>query len=84
MCQAAPFAGIDIAHQLDFFSITMGDVNLDGTFDSQDLIRMFAAAEYEDEIPLNSRWSTGDFNCDGDFDSSDLIRVFEAATYTNE
>jgi hypothetical protein len=60
---------------------TFGDANLDGVFNSSDLVQVFQTAQYEDVIPGNSRWSTGDWNCDGEFNSSDLIVAFQAAGY---
>ena len=74
----------DMQDVLDAANVIAGDVNLDGVFDSTDLIRIFEAAVYEDDVSGNSKWSTGDFNCDGEFDSSDLVVAFEAATYTRE
>ena len=53
-----------------------GDANLDGEFNSGDLVSLFSAGEFEDAIALNSIWTTGDFNGDGDFDSSDLVAAF--------
>ena len=58
-----------------------GDSNLDGEFNSSDLVQVFAAAEYEDEQPLNSTWATGDWNGDGDFDSADLTFVLQYGEY---
>ena len=54
----------------------MGDTNIDGEFNSGDLVALFTAGEYEDGIPMNSNWSTGDFDGDGDFGSGDLIAAF--------
>lgn len=65
----------------DLRSTWFGDSNLDGEFGSGDLVTVFNAAEYEDEIPMNSTWSTGDWNGDGDFDTSDLVVAFTAAGY---
>ena len=45
-----------------------GDANLDGEFNSSDLVSVFRAGEYEDDIQDNSNWAEGDWNCDGDFD----------------
>ncbi|MFC1757565.1 lamin tail domain-containing protein [Planctomycetota bacterium] len=59
-----------------------GDSNLDGKFDSQDLVVIFQAGQYEDGVAGNSNWSTGDWNCDGEFGSTDLVVAFQAATYT--
>jgi uncharacterized protein YjbI with pentapeptide repeats len=51
----------------------LGDANLDGAFQSDDLVSVLAAGEYEDDVPGNSGWATGDWNVDGDFTSSDLV-----------
>ncbi len=58
-----------------------GDANLDGEFNSGDLVGLFAAGEYEDAIPMNSTWSTGDFDADGDFGSGDLVAAFADGGY---
>jgi hypothetical protein len=50
-----------------------GDANLDGEFESGDLVDVLAAGEYEDEIEDNSGWAEGDWNGDADFDSSDHV-----------
>ncbi|MCA9217463.1 MAG: hypothetical protein KDB27_30555 [Planctomycetales bacterium] len=60
---------------------SFGDANLDGKFNSTDLIRIFQAGEYEDGIPGNSTWVEGDWNCDGDFNTTDLIVAFVDAGY---
>ncbi len=59
----------------------IGDVNLDGRFDSTDLIIMFIAGQFEDQRVGNSRWSTGDLDGDAEFDSSDLIFAFQFGGY---
>jgi hypothetical protein len=51
----------------------LGDANLDSVFDSSDVVAVFAAGQYEDDMDDNSGWATGDWNADGDFTSSDLI-----------
>lgn len=61
----------------DLKKTTFGDTNLDGTFDSGDLVEVFAAGEYEDTYTGNSHWETGDWNLDGDFDSGDLLLAFQ-------
>ena len=58
-----------------------GDSNLDGIFNSADLIFVFQTGQYEDTIPLNAQWATGDWNGDGDFSSADFIVAFQAGTY---
>ena len=54
-----------------------GDANLDGEFNTRDLVEVFQAGQYEDEIELNSTWATGDWNGDGDFNSRDLVFAFQ-------
>ncbi len=60
---------------------SVGDSNLDRSFDSTDLIVVFQAGEYEDTVAGNSTWAEGDWDCDGDFNSLDLIAAFQAGTY---
>lgn len=60
-----------------------GDANLDGVFDSSDLVTVFAAGQYEDGLPSNSGWASGDWNGDQEFDSSDLVWVFQEGGYRN-
>ncbi len=59
-----------------------GDADLDGIFDSSDLVQVFVTGEYEDGIVGNSTWAEGDWTCDGEFDSSDLVAAFQAGRYT--
>ena len=59
----------------------IGDSNLDGRFDSSDLIALFQAGEFEDDISNNSVWEDGDWNGDGEFDSSDLVLAFQTGNY---
>lgn len=59
----------------------IGDVNLDGEFNSSDLVEVFQADQYEDGIPMNSGWAEGDWNGDGDFDSGDLVFAFQDGGY---
>ncbi|MEZ6117875.1 MAG: lamin tail domain-containing protein [Pirellulaceae bacterium] len=61
----------------------MGDVNLDGRFNSSDLVLVFQASEFEDNIVGNSTWSTGDWNADGEFTTQDLVVVFQFGGYQN-
>ena len=58
-----------------------GDVDLDGEFSSADLINVFQAGEYEDDVVGNSTWSTGDWNTDGEFSTSDLVVAFQDGGY---
>ncbi|MCP4192505.1 MAG: EF-hand domain-containing protein [Planctomycetaceae bacterium] len=59
----------------------VGDSNLDGEFNTGDLIEVFQAGEYEDGLNRNSNWAEGDWNADGDFDSSDLVVAFANGGY---
>lgn len=54
-----------------------GDANLDGEFNTADLVTVFQAGQFEDTISKNSRWSDGDWNGDGAFNSSDLVIAFQ-------
>ena len=58
-----------------------GDANLDGVFDSGDLVHVFGAGEYEDDVAMNSTWGTGDWNGDREFDSGDFIFAFTDGGY---
>jgi len=66
---------------VDRMNLYVGDTNLDGEFNSSDLVNLFTAAEYEDNVPMNSTWATGDFNGDGEFDSGDLVAAFADGGY---
>jgi hypothetical protein len=58
-----------------------GDANLDGVFNSTDLILVFQAGQYEDAVPGNSTWATGDWDCSGDFNTSDMVLAFQSGAY---
>lgn len=58
-----------------------GDSNLDGLFNSQDLVGVFVAGQYEDGIAGNSSWASGDWNGDADFNTSDLMIAFQGGGY---
>jgi hypothetical protein len=61
-----------------------GDVNRDGIFNSADLVVVFAAGEYEDDIANNSTFEEGDWNGDGEFNTSDLVLVIQLGNYVHE
>lgn len=63
------------------FNSGVGDANLDGRFDSTDLILIFQAGEYEDALVGNSTWASGDWNLDGEFDTTDLVAAFTFGDY---
>lgn len=60
----------------------VGDSNLDGQFDSRDIVQVFTAGKFEDALPNNAGWADGDWNGDGDFTSSDIVFAFQAGTYS--
>ena len=58
-----------------------GDANGDGLFNTTDLVSIFVANEYEDDIDGNSDWTEGDWNGDKEFTTSDLILALQTATF---
>ena len=56
-----------------------GDANLDGAFDSGDLVEVFKAGKYE--LHVSANWVDGDWNGDGDFNSGDFITAFKDGGY---
>ncbi|MCA9216805.1 MAG: hypothetical protein KDB27_27235 [Planctomycetales bacterium] len=57
-----------------------GDANLDGEFNSQDFVVVFAAGKYENPT-ASARWDTGDWNSDGVFSTTDLVLAFQDGGY---
>jgi hypothetical protein len=58
-----------------------GDANLDGRFDSADLVQVFQRGHYENRQSPIVGWGEGDWNADGRFDSSDLVAAFQDGGY---
>ncbi len=58
-----------------------GDANLDGEFNSSDVVEVFSAGKYEDDVALNSGWASGDWDGDGDFTSADIVVAFADGGY---
>ena len=58
-----------------------GDSNLDGIFNSTDLVTVLMIGEFEDGIPNNSTFREGDWDGDGDFTTSDFIFALQAGNY---
>ena len=57
----------------------IGDANLDGEFNSSDLVTVFGAGRYETgEV---AAWSQGDWNDDRLFNSGDLVAAFRDGGY---
>ncbi|MCA9212206.1 MAG: hypothetical protein KDB27_04000 [Planctomycetales bacterium] len=69
---------VQLDHPLDAW---IGDADLNGEFNSGDLVAVFQAKEYEDIFQGNSTWATGDWNGDGDFTTSDLVFAFQDGGY---
>lgn len=65
----------------NFMHTYLGDSNLDKQFSTTDFVVVFQAAEYEDEIPLNSGWAEGDWNGDKEFNTRDFVDAFQTASY---
>ena len=66
---------------LDLARSWFGDANLDGEFNSGDLVAVFQAGQYEDTVMDNSGWASGDWDGDGDFTSGDLVVAFQHGGY---
>jgi hypothetical protein len=56
-----------------------GDANLDGEFNSNDLVQVLAAGVYE--TGDRAGWAEGDWNGDDIFDTSDMVAAFTDAAY---
>jgi hypothetical protein len=65
----------------DLKNTYFGDANLDGEFNSGDLVEVFRVGHYEDGVERNSGWSTGDWNGDQEFDSGDFVEAFVGGGY---
>lgn len=64
----------------DLAGSAVGDSNVDGVFNSGDLVQVFAGGRYERN--LSASWSQGDWNGDGRFDSGDLVTAFADGGYS--
>jgi hypothetical protein len=56
-----------------------GDANLDGEFNSTDLVAVFSAGAYERAV--ESGWGHGDWTGDARFTSEDVVRAFQDGGY---
>lgn len=59
----------------------IGDANLDGEFNSGDLVQTLGAGQYEDSVSMNSTWATGDWNGDAEYSTDDLIFALQGGGY---
>ncbi len=68
----------DLAFWVGDIAITwFGDADLNGEFNSSDLVQVFQRGEYEDGFLENSRWDGGDWTGDLEFDSADFVQAFQ-------
>ena len=65
----------------DLKNTWFGDADLNGEFNTSDLVSLFQAGQFEDAVPSNSTWETGDFDGDGDFGTSDLVSAFQGGGF---
>ena len=63
----------------DLYNSWIGDADLNGEFNSGDLVVVLASGTYE--TGADSVWSTGDFNGDGHTDSGDLVAALSDGGY---
>ncbi len=61
------------------FGTYFGDANLDGRFNSRDLVAVFEAGKYEQDVLAT--WSEGDWNADARFGTGDLVAAFGDGGY---
>jgi hypothetical protein len=79
----------------EIFDTTYGDANLDGVFDSSDLVLVMQRARYDNDnfrvwdsktsewVWLRPNWRDGDWNCDGHVNSRDLVAAFTDGGYNS-
>ena len=60
-------------------AVWAGDANIDGRFDSADLVLTFQHGKYETESVAH--WDQGDWNLDRRFNASDLVIAFQTGCY---
>ncbi len=57
----------------------LGDANLDGEFNTGDLVQVLGAGKYQTDV--DAGWSEGDWNADGIFGTGDLVMALEDGGY---
>jgi hypothetical protein len=65
----------------DLAQTYFGDTNLNGVFNTGDLVHVFQAGQYEDDVTANSTWATGDWSGDAEFGSEDLVLAFASGAF---
>lgn len=67
----------------DVLKTTAGDANLDGIFNTADLVAVFQVGLYEAVGGSRATWGTGDWDCDGRFTTRDLVLAFQSGGYAS-
>ena len=78
-CLAGLTGAARVAAVHDDYNTWMGDANLDGEFNSSDLIVVFQGGVYE--TGAAALWADGDFDGDGVFASGDLVAALQDGGY---
>lgn len=68
----------------DVLGTSYGDSNLDGKFDSNDLVFIFQSGSFENSAATDVSWQHGDWNGDGRFDTNDLVAAFQDGQYETD
>ena len=71
--------GVNQSEMPGGFGTYLGDANLDGEFNSGDLVAVFKAGKYEQDVAAG--WSEGDWDADGQFGTGDLVAAFKDGGY---
>ena len=58
-----------------------GDSDLDGEFNTADIVQILQSGGYEDQVANNSTWDTGDWNGDREFGTADIVLALQAGGY---
>ena len=58
-----------------------GECRSEQEINSNDLIAIMAAGQYEDDLLGNSTWEEGDWNGDGDYDSADFVIALQTGLH---
>jgi len=75
-------SGVDTDELIQFLQsedVSVGDADLDGVFNSSDLVALFQLDYFETSAEAD--WSTGDFNGDRRFSTKDLVMAFVAGDF---
>ena len=75
---------VNLTHPKDavYETLQLGDANLDGVFNSNDLVTVFQVGKYEQEVFAG--WTDGDWNRDRRFRSDDFVAAFQEGGYEYE